>query len=172
MVLRSTLLALAWLLASAAATADVGQEMYDKFKAEGAFYDDPELQAYVDRIGQRLVANSDMPKKDFTFTVLDSPDINAFATPGGFIYMNRGLLAYLDTEAELAGVLGHEIGHVTGRHHSKRKSFGITSQVVATTVGILTGSRDIMDASTMVGAELISGFGRDMELEADGLGAE
>ncbi len=92
-VLRNTFLALVWLLASAAALADVGQEMYDKFKAEGAIYDDPELQAYVDRIGQRLVANSYMPYKAFTFTVLDSTDINALATPGGFIYMNRGLLA-------------------------------------------------------------------------------
>ena len=170
-LLRTTFLALAWLLASAS-LADVGQEMYDKFEAEGAFYDDPELQAYIDRVGQRLVANSDMPDKSFTFSVLDSPDINAFATPGGFIYINRGLLAYLDNEAELAGVLAHEIGHVTGRHHSRRKTAGVTSQVIATTVGILTGSRDIMDASTMVGAELISGYGRDMELEADGLGAE
>ena len=171
-LLRHTFLTLALLLTSAAAVADVGQEMYDKFKSEGAFYDDPELQSYIDRIGQRLVANSDMPNKTFTFSVLDSPDINAFATPGGFIYINRGLLAYLDDEAELAGVLSHEIGHVTGRHHSRRKTAGVTSQVIATTVGILTGSRDIMDASTMVGAELISGYGRDMELEADGLGAE
>ena len=171
-LLRHTFLTIVLLLASAAAVADVGQEMYDKFKEEGAFYDDPELQAYIDRVGQRLVANSDMPDKVFTFSVLDSPDINAFATPGGFIYINRGLLAYLDNEAELAGVLSHEIGHVTGRHHSRRKTAGVTSQVISTTVGILTGSRDIMDASTMVGAELISGYGRDMELEADGLGAE
>ncbi len=78
----------------------VGREMYDKFVAEGAVYDDPELQAYIDRVGQRLVANSDMADRDFTFTIIDSPDINAFATPGGYIYMNRGLLAYLDNEAE------------------------------------------------------------------------
>lgn len=170
--LRTFLLGTAWLLAASASVADVGQEMYDKFKAEGAFYDDPELQAYIERIGERLVANSDMPKKTFTFSVLDSPDINAFATPGGFIYINRGLIAYLDSEAELAGVLSHEIGHITGRHHSRRQTAGVTSKVIATTVGILTGSRDVMDASEMVGAELISGYGRDMELEADGLGAE
>ena len=154
------------------AHAGVGEEMYAKFQADGAFYDDPELQAYIDRIGQRLVANSDMPKKTFTFSVLDSPDINAFATPGGFIYINRGLMAYLDNEAELAGVLAHEIGHVTGRHHGRRQTAGVTNKILSTTVGILTGSRDVMDASSMYGAELISGFGRDMELEADGLGAE
>ena len=67
----------------------VGQEMYDKFVKEGAVYDDPELQAYVDKIGQRLVAQSDMPDRKFTFTVMDAPEINAFATPGGVIYVNR-----------------------------------------------------------------------------------
>ena len=104
--LRTFLLGTAWLLAASVSFAEVGQEMYDKFKAEGAFYDDPELQAYIERIGERLVANSDMPKKTFTFSVLDSPDINAFATPGGFIYINRGLIAYLDSEAELKSLLG------------------------------------------------------------------
>lgn len=149
----------------------IGQEMHQKFIDEGAPYDDPELQAYINRVGQGLVANSDRPDMDFTFTVMDSPDINAFATPGGFIYINRGLLAYLENEAELAGVLAHEIGHVTARHHGRRQTAGITNTVLATTVYILTGSGDIADATSMYGAELISGYGRDMELEADGLGA-
>jgi predicted Zn-dependent protease len=140
--------------------------------AEGAAYDDPELQAYVNRIGQRLAANSDMPNLTFTFTVIDSPDLNAFALPGGYIYIHRGLLAYLDSEAELAGVLGHEIGHITGRHHGRRQTADITNKVIATTAYILTGSGDIADASQMYGQELVSGYGRDMELEADGLGAE
>ena len=150
----------------------VGDEMHQQLIAEGAAYDDVELQAYVDRIGQRLVSNSDKPNHTFTFTVLDSPDINAFATPGGYIYLNRGLLAYLDSEAELAGVLSHEIGHITGRHHGRRQTADITNKVLATTVYILTGSGDIADASNMYGSELLSGYGRDMELEADGLGAE
>ena len=67
----------------------------------------------------RLLQKSGITKPIFSFTLLDSPDINAFALPGGLIYVNRGLLAYLDTEAELAGVLAHEIGHITERHHSR-----------------------------------------------------
>jgi predicted Zn-dependent protease len=82
------------------------------------------------------------------------------------------LLAYLDNEAELAGVLSHEIGHITGRHHSRRQTASVTNKVLATTAYILTGSGDVADASTMYGAELVSGYGREMELEADGYGAE
>jgi predicted Zn-dependent protease len=151
---------------------EIGSEMHQQMMAEGAAYDDPELQAYVNRVGQRLVANSDKPDMAFTFTVIDSPDINAFALPGGYIYVNRGLLAYLDSEAEMAGVLAHEIGHITGRHHGRRQTADITNKVIATTAYILTGSGDLADASQMYGAELVSGYGRDMELEADGLGAE
>jgi predicted Zn-dependent protease len=151
---------------------ETGREMYEKMVADGALYDDPELQAYVDRIGQRLVEHSDRPDLKFTFSVIDAPDINAFATPGGFVYVNRGLLAYLDNESELAGVLAHEIAHVTARHHARRKSASVTNKVLATTAGVLTGSGAIYDAANMYGAEIISGFGREMELEADGFGAE
>ncbi len=92
--------------------------------------------------------------------------------PGGFLYVNRGLLAYLDTEAELAGVLAHEIGHITENHHSRRQTAQVTSKVAAVSAYILTGSGDVYDAASMYGAEIISGFGRDMELEADSAGAE
>jgi predicted Zn-dependent protease len=160
------------LLAPAAVCSSAGREMYDTMVAEGAVYDDVELQEYVTRIGQRLVANSDMPDTKFTFTVIDSPDINAFATPGAYIYVNRGLLAYLDNEAELAGVLGHEIAHVTARHASRQKTAHVTNKVLATTLGILTNNRNVMDAAGMYGQELVSGYGREHELEADGLGAE
>jgi len=167
----AVLVALATLPGCASSPAD-GQKQHAEFAAQGAIYDDPDLQAYVNRVGQRLAANSDQPTAQFTFTVLDSPDINAFALPGGYIYINRGLLAYLENEAELAGVLGHEIGHITGHHHSRQATAGAASKVVATTAYVLTGSGDLADASTMYGAELVSGYGREMELEADGLGAE
>ena len=149
----------------------IGQEMHDELIAKGASYDDPELQAYVGRVGQRLVASSDRADLAFTFTVIDSPDINAFATPGGFVYINRGLLAYLDNEAELAGVLSHEIGHVTARHAARQQTASVTNQVIATTAYILTGSGELADASNMYGTELVRGYGREHELEADGLGA-
>jgi predicted Zn-dependent protease len=81
-------------------------------------------------------------------------------------------LSYLDDESELAGVIAHEIGHITERHHSRRSASQTTSTVLATTAYILTGSGDLYDAAKMYGAEVISGFGRDMELEADAAGAE
>ncbi len=149
----------------------VTSEEHQKLIDSIGIYDDVELAAYVNKIGQRLVANSTMPDSDFTFTLLDSPDINAFALPGGFIYVNRGLLVFLDSEEELAGVIAHEIGHITENHHGRRQSQQMTSTVLSTTAYILTGSGDLYDAAQMYGAEVISGFGRDMELEADAAGA-
>jgi predicted Zn-dependent protease len=147
-------------------------EEHQKLIDNIGLYDDPELDAYVRRVGERLLEQSGITSPEFTFTLLDSPDINAFAMPGGFIYVNRGLLAYLDTEAELAGVLAHEIGHITERHHSRRKTAQMTSKVASVSAYILTGSGDVYDAANMYGAEIISGFGRNMELEADSAGAE
>ena len=178
-----TLMALLWShAAGAASTVTIGgksvelpddvAEEHQKLIDNIGIYDDPELDAYVRRVGERLLRDSDITKPNFSFTLLDSPDINAFALPGGLIYVNRGLLAYLDTEAELAGVLAHEIGHITERHHSRRKTASLTSKVAAVSAYILTGSGDVYDAASMYGAEIISGFGRDMELEADSAGAE
>ena len=145
---------------------------HEELLAMVGVYDDPELAAYVNEIADRLVANSSLADEEFTFTLLDSPDINAFALPGGMIYINRGLLAYLNTEAELAGVIAHEIAHITERHHSRRRTQQLTTQAVAVTALILTRSGDLYDATNMYGAELVSGFGREMELEADAEGAE
>jgi predicted Zn-dependent protease len=160
------------LLCACAGSPSVGKEMHGEILEQGGVYDNPALQAYVNRVGQRLVANSDDAGSPFTFTVVDSPDINAFALPGGFVYINRGLLAYLESEAELAGVLAHEIAHVTADHHSEQQAAGVTNKVVATTAYILTGSGELANASNMYGTELVSGYGREMELEADGLGAQ
>ncbi|MCR9106679.1 MAG: M48 family metalloprotease [Gammaproteobacteria bacterium] len=149
----------------------IGSELHEKMAGEGLIYADPQLQAYIESVGQRLVRNSDMPDAQFQFFVVDSPDINAFAVAGGYIYIHRGLLAYLDSEAELAGVLGHEIGHITARHSGRQRTASVTNSVLAATVYILTGSGDLADASNIYGAELLSGYGREMELEADALGA-
>ena len=145
---------------------------HDKLIENVGIYDDAELAAYVNEIAKRLVSNSSMADEEFTFTLLDSPDINAFALPGGMIYINRGLLAYLNTEAELAGVIAHEIAHITERHHPRRRTQQLTTQAVAVSALILTRSGDLYDATNMYGAELVSGFGREMELEADAEGAE
>lgn len=159
--------------------AEIGKKMYDDILAKMRTYDNPKIVEYVRRIGESLAANSDRPDIDYTFTVLDSPDINAFATPGGYIYVNRGLLAYLDSEAELAGVLAHEIAHVTERHASRQEWMGKGSSVASAVVGILaaisTGSGAVgsvtQDAASMAGTAMVRGYGRDMELEADREGA-
>ena len=82
----------------------------------------PELQAYVQELGAALAAESERPNLPWTFRVLDDPIVNAFALPGGYIYVTRGILSHLNSEAELVGVLGHEIGHVTARHSVSRLS--------------------------------------------------
>jgi predicted Zn-dependent protease len=171
-LILASMMAILATLPGCAGSASTGKEMHQERITQGEAYDDPELQAYVNRVGQRLVANSDEPGTTFTFTVIDSPDINAFATPGGFIYINRGLLPYLENEAEMAGVLAHEIGHITGSHHNRQQAASVANKVVATTTYVLTGSSDLANASNMYGTELTSGYGRDMELEADGLGAQ
>lgn len=87
-------------------------------------YNDEKLQAYVQRVGERVARSSHRSNLQYHFTVIDSPDINAFALPGGYIYIHRGLIAYLGSEAELAAVLGHEVGHVTARLLASRPDPG------------------------------------------------
>jgi len=135
-------------------------------------YDNPQLQKYVQRVGSQLAANSHRKNLIFRFTVLDTSEINAFALPGGYIYITRGLLAYLSNEAELAAVLGHEIGHVTARHavrqHSAATATGILAAVVASQAGF-NGAGNLFNT---IGTALVRGYGRDHELESDRLGAE
>jgi predicted Zn-dependent protease len=149
-----------------------GEEMHQEMMKQGARYPDDQLQAYVDRVGQALASNSSRPTLKWTFTVVDSESINAFALPGGYIYINRGLLVYLDSEAELAGVLGHEIGHVTARHASRQQSGQVTKSVLSQLTYILTGSGDLAQASDLYGTTLLRGYGREHELEADREGAQ
>ncbi|MGH8176998.1 MAG: M48 family metalloprotease [Steroidobacter sp.] len=138
----------------------------------GGAYDDPQLQAYVNEVGQRAAKASHRPELQYFFTVLDSEDINAFTTGGGFVYITRGIMNYLNSEAELAAVLGHEIGHVTARHPVRQQSKSTLAGIGAAAVGVFTGSGDLAGLANYAGAALVSGYGRDQELEADRLGAE
>ncbi len=151
---------------------ELGKELYNEILATMPIYQDPKLVEYVNKVGKRVARVSDRPNYDFTFTIIDSPDINAFATPGGYIYVNRGLLTYLNSEAQLAAVLSHEIGHVTAEHAARQKRASTTNKVVAGILGVLTGSGDVAEASALWGATMVSGYGRDMELEADQLGGQ
>lgn len=120
------------MLLSESQEAAMGAQEHPKLvKAFGGTYDDPAITAYVNEIGQKLVSVSEYADRKFTFTVVDSPIVNAFALPGGYVYVTRGLLALAQDEAELAGVLAHEIGHVTARHSAQR-----VSQSVLATLGI------------------------------------
>src|SRR5215475_14265562 len=98
----------------------MGREGYTAVLAEYGAYEDSTVQAYVSGVGRKLGRASHLPNLEWHFTVLDDPAVNAFAMPGGYIYITRGILAHLNSEAQLAGVMGHEEGHVTARHTAKQ----------------------------------------------------
>jgi len=153
----------------------VGRSEDPKVRQEYGAYDNAALQQYVNEVGQRLARASHRPNLDYHFLVVDSPEVNAFALPGGYIYITRGILAYLNSEAELAAVLGHEIGHVTARHSVQQLSAATAAQVGASILQIFVpqargGLGDT--AINLLGGALLSGYGREHELEADRLGAE
>jgi predicted Zn-dependent protease len=151
---------------------EIGQQMHVQILRTMGAYHNPELQAYVDQLGQRLAKVSDRPELQWTFTVVDTEDVNAFATPGGFIYISRGILPYLASEAELAAVLGHEIGHVTERHAARQQSQGTLAGLAGIATAVLTGQPALAELTNVAGAAIVRGYGRDMELEADRVGAE
>ncbi len=149
----------------------IGAEGHKSILKEKKRYNNSQLQAYVNNIGQQLARQSHRSDIRYTFTVLDDPTVNAFALPGGYIYVTTGLMAYLNSEGELAGVLGHEIGHVTAKHGVKQQSAGavgaILQSVLADKAGTTAGQ-----GFGQLGQALLSGYGRDHELQADKLGAE
>jgi len=149
----------------------VGREEHPKIIEEfGGAYDDPEITKYVDSIGQFLASTSERPDLKFTFTVLDSPVVNAFALPGGYVYITRGLLALANSEAEVAGVLGHEIGHVTARHSAQRYSQAMLANIGLMGVAIATGSSALANLAGAGASVYLQSYSRDQEYEADILG--
>ena len=159
-----------------------GKKAHEQVLAEYGVYPDPKVQAYVNELGQRLARQSERSHLEWHFTVLDSPEINAFALPGGYVYVTRGIMAYMESEADLAGVIGHEIGHVTARHGSQRATRQQTAGVgvmAATLLGVVLESAGVGGAgqlasqvSQSVAANYIATYGREQELQADQLGAE
>ena len=154
---------------------EVGRREHPKIlKQFGGEYDAAELESYVRRVGARLSSVSEMPDLRFTFTVLNDDQVNAFALPGGYVYVTRGLLALADDEAEMAGVIAHEIGHVAARHSAERYSRAVAANlglslldILASAAGAPTGTTDFAS----VGAQLyLQGYSRDQELQADMLG--
>lgn len=156
-----------------------GRQADADIRKEYGVYAAPALQNYVNEIGQKLAKKSHRPQLNYHFTVVDSPQINAFALPGGYVYITRGILAYLNSEAELAAVLGHEIGHVTARHAVQQYTAATAANVGTMVLGVLlsryigsAGQQLGQSALGIMGNVLLSGYGREHELEADRLGAE
>ncbi len=158
---------------SSAQEAQIGHDGYQAVLQEYGVYDDRHLQAYVDSVGQRLGRVSHLPNEPWKFTLLDDPTVNAFAMPGGYIYITRGIMAHLNSEAQLAGVLGHEIGHVTARHSAAQ----ITKQQIAGVglgiAGIVSpGFAQYSQAAQSALQLMFLKYSRDNEAQADELGVQ
>jgi predicted Zn-dependent protease len=159
-----------------------GKEAHEQVIQEYGVYNNPAVQAYVNDVGQRLAKQSHRANLTWHFTVLDSPEVNAFALPGGYVYVTRGIMAYMDSEADLAGVIGHEIGHVTAKHGAQRATkqqnagLGVLAASVLGAVlesqGMKGAGQIASDVSQSAAAGYIAKYGREQELQADGLGAE
>ena len=155
--------------------AEIGAEEHPKILKElGGSYNDIDLGAYIARIGSQLAVLSELPEIQWRFTVLNDHRVNAFALPGGYIYITRGLLALAENEAQVAGVLAHEIGHVTARHSAQRYSTAMATNLGLTVLGALGNA-----AGVPAGVGRLANFGaqaalqqysQSQELEADMLG--
>jgi predicted Zn-dependent protease len=149
----------------------MGKEYDQQVVATMGLYQDEATQRYVQELGARLAAGSERPNLPWTFRVIDDPVVNAFALPGGYIYVTRGIMAHLNTEAQLAGVIGHEIGHVTARHSVQQMTTQTLMQA-GLVAGVLLKPElaDYAGAASAAMGVLFLKFGRDDESQADELG--
>jgi predicted Zn-dependent protease len=149
----------------------LGKQTDTEIRVQYGVYDDSALLGYVQKVGQSMTPHTHRPHLTYHFTILDSPVVNAFAVPGGYIYVTRGILALMSSEAELAVVLGHELGHVNARH-----SVAKMSQLMLAQFGLAVGSAISETFAKVTGAASIGvqllflKFSRDDEREADALG--
>ncbi len=157
---------------------ELGATEHSKIVAQYGVYQDKNLGKYITMVGERIAKLSSRPDLEYHFTVLDSEEINAFALPGGFIYITRGLLTHMNSESELAAVLGHEIAHVTEKHAIKRANKGKALNVLNTVASIVAhqqmgavAASGLSGLGGMFGGVLLTGYSREFELEADEVGA-
>ena len=159
-------------LMSEAQEISIGQQSDPEIKQEMGVYNDPALTSYISDIGLRIAKVSERPHLPWRFTVVDQPAVNAFAVPGGFIYFTRGILPFLDNEAEVAGVMGHEVGHVTARHSAQQYTRSLGGQLGLAALGIFVpAARPFGQLSAQALGVLFLKYGRDDELQSDSLGA-
>ena len=151
----------------------MGQQADVQTREEYGVVDNAALQNYVQTMGRKLAAVSHRPNLEWHFTVVDSSVVNAFAIPGGYVYITRGILAYLGSEAELAGVVGHEIGHVTARHTVRQMTRAELAQIGLGVGSVLSPAFGQLGNLAQNGLGLLFlRFSRDSEREADRLGVE
>jgi hypothetical protein len=151
-----------------------GRQLAAEVDRQAKFIDDPVVTEYINRVGQNIVLHSDA-KVPFTIKVIDSDEVNAFALPGGFFYVNKGLILAADNEAEVAGVMAHEIGHVAARHAMENQAKGMLAQVGLMAGSIFLGGLGgmLINQGAQFGALLgFMKFSRSAESEADMLGVE
>ncbi len=152
----------------------MGQQYDPQISAAYGVYKDNELQAFINEKGKQMGKISHRPELNYQFKIMDSPVVNAFAVPGGYIYFTRGIMAHFNNEAEFAGVLGHEIGHVTARHSAQQQTKATLAQV-GLMAGIVAGGEQFLqfaDAAQQGLGLLFLKFGRDDETQSDELGVE
>jgi predicted Zn-dependent protease len=148
---------------------DIGAKMAAQIRAEKKVYSDRVVMDYVNRTGQNIARLSDRPGIPYHFTIIEDKTVNAFALPGGYVYVNTGLLKQLDTQSQLAGVLAHEVSHIVARHSVKQLQEGLGFQILSTLV--FGGSSSATQAAVSVGLALVmQGYSRDAEAEADSYG--
>ncbi len=148
----------------------MGKDGHEAVLIQFGRYDDPSLQRYVNQVGQKIARVSHRNNIPHHYMVLDSAILNAFALPGGYIYINRGLLAYLNNEAQLAGVLGHETGHVAARHGVKKYQKAIGAQLIMLGVAVATESKGLVLGTNLLLTAILQGYSRKDEYQADQLG--
>lgn len=152
---------------------EIGKKADVEVTEKYGLYENKELQDYINKVGQKIASVCDRTDVNYHFTVVDSPEINAFALPGGYIYITRGILSQINSEAEMAGVLGHETGHVAARHSAQQISKALTYQVVAAGASIVyPQAQQWSQISDFIFTAAQSGFGRDFELQSDKLGVK
>ncbi len=162
-----------WLpnLLSAEDEAKMGAEQAPEVtKQFGGAYGDPELARYVTSIGQLLASTVEEPNVRYTFTILNSPIVNAFSLPGGYVYVTRGLLVLADNEADVAGVLAHELGHINAHHAAQRYSRSVIAQLGLGLLGAVTKSDFASQLGAGAAQMVLMSYSRDQEFEADSLG--
>lgn len=160
-------------LMSEAQEIGMGQQSDPEVIAFFGLYEDPDLQKFITEKGLEMAAVSHRPKLDYHFKVVDSPVINAFAVPGGYVYFTRGIMAHFNNEAEFAGVLGHEIGHITARHSVIQQRNQMLGQLgLIAGVVLVPELADFAEPLSQGMQVALLGFGRDAERQSDELGVE